>query len=152
MKNFNLTVFVCLTILFSCRERKSDYPAIDQLKWLQGSWITDDSTSIETWALQGAELKGNSYSNREGRITEQLRIYTDQGRPAYEATVIDQNAGKPVSFLLESTTADSLHFSNPGHDFPNHVVYVQQPDGSLLARVYGKDNKGMVLHMTRMAE
>lgn len=152
MKSFNILIALALLIVMSCKEKKPAYPAVDQLNWLQGSWITDDSTSIETWALQDGELKGNSYSNREGKITEQLRIYSVDGQPAYEAKVSAQNNGQPVSFMMVSTGTDSLHFSNPSHDFPTDIVYVKNPDHTLSCKVYSSTSKGLTLHMTKLAE
>lgn len=152
MKNFKIFVAVVFLTLGSCRENVVKHPSPEDLRWLQGSWITDDSSSIETWALDGGELKGNSYSNREGKITEQLSIRSKDGQLVYEATVSGHNDGKTISFVLQSVKADSLHFSNPEHDFPTDIVYVKNPDNSLSCRVFSSSNKGMTLHMKKLAE
>lgn len=47
--------------------------------------------------------------------------------------------GGPVTpFRLIKLTADEAVFSNPGHDFPQRVIYRRTTTGGLLARIEGE--------------
>ena len=49
-------------------------------------------------------------------------------------------SGQPeASFKLIRGSNREAVFENPEHDFPQRIIYRLQPDGSLLARIEGKN-------------
>ncbi len=146
-----LTFILGWLIIFSCKTETKGIN-IQDFKWLQGTWNTQDSSSLESWAFQNNEWIGNVYVPKVGKITENLRIYQDGSDLYYEAKVIDQKNGKPVLFKLESSSADSLHFVNKNHDFPNHIDYFKTSDSTLFCNVYGKQDEGKGFELKRLKE
>jgi hypothetical protein len=71
----------------------------------------------------------------------------------YEATVSDQNSGKPVRFKLIGLTDNKMIFFNPEHDFPKKVEYEFLDDNHLLATVgdgKGDLGKTFIIKFTRV--
>lgn len=148
---FRHTFVFGLLLIFSCKP-ESKKLNIEEFTWLQGTWITQDSSSLESWAFQNNEWVGNVYAPKVGKITENLRIYQEGPDLIYEAKVIGQNNGKGVLFKLESTASDSLHFVNMQHDFPNQIDYVKTSDSTLFCNVYGKQDEGKGFKMKKLKE
>lgn len=69
---------------------------------------------------------------------ERLRILRSDSGTWYEATIPTQNESLPVRFELTHST-DSLVFSDPEHDFPQHITYVPMEDGGWTVRVSGME-------------
>ncbi|MBK9734897.1 MAG: hypothetical protein IPO92_08000 [Saprospiraceae bacterium] len=154
MKNYSVVkviiMFTIAIICFMACKPTKEKVEIKSLSWLQGSWLTADSTTIETWAIQNGEVSGNAFSQKAGKITERLRIFDDNGKIFYEATVLDQNESKAIQFELESYSGDSLYFVNLKHDFPNYIVYKKTSDSTIYTKVYGKSNEGFSAVMTKL--
>ncbi|MBC7884366.1 MAG: hypothetical protein H7X99_02760 [Saprospiraceae bacterium] len=157
MKNYKLILIHAL-VVFSCIQCKPDHQKstgtlnLENLKWLQGTWITVDSSSIETWAFQNKEWIGNVYSPGDGKITENLRIFNEKDVILYEATVKTQNEGKPIRFTLEGMSTDSIQFVNMDHDYPNHIDYFKMSDSTLFCNVYGHKDEGKGFVMKKLKE
>ena len=155
MRSYNvvkdLSIFAMAIICFTACKPTKEQVKIDSLSWLQGSWLNSDSTIIETWAIQNGEVAGNAFSQQAGKITERLRIFDDNGKIFYEATVLDQNEGKAIQFELESYSGDSLYFVNLKHDFPNYIIYKKTSDSTIYTKVFGKTNEGMSSVMTKLS-
>ena len=49
--------------------------------------------------------------------------------------------GAVTPFRAKEITPSSVIFENPEHDFPQRMIYLSKPDGSLLGRIEGT-NKG----------
>ncbi len=143
-------VFSLLTI-FSCKPEANKID-IQSFKWLQGTWITQDSSSLESWAFQNDEWVGNVYAPKVGKITENLRIFHNGSELVYEAKVVGQNDDKGIMFKMESTSSDSLHFVNMSHDFPNQIDYFKTSDSTLTCNVYGKQDGGKGFEMKKLKE
>ncbi len=152
MKRYNSVLLIIASIfcLIQCTTKPS--LKIEELSWLNGSWISPDSSNIETWAFEQGAFNGNVFSTAEGKITERLRVFTESEKIKYEATVLNQNDAKPIQFALNSTIKDSLHFTNEVHDFPNDIIYKKLSDTSIYVKVYGKSNPGFDFIMTRLKE
>lgn len=140
-----------MLLIFSCKPEPKKLN-LQEFMWLQGTWITQDSSSIESWAFQNNEWIGNVYAPKVGKITENLRIYQEGSDLIYEAKVVNQNNGNGVQFKMESTSADSLHFVNMSHDFPNQIDYFKTSDSTLFCNVYGKQNEGKGFEMKKLKE
>ncbi len=120
MKSFIPVLFLFL----SCK------PATNpDLSFFIGTWY-DGNNSYEVWEKSGNGLEGYGYTLSDSikKISEYLRMYKYKGDLMYEATVPDQNNGKPVSFKLTSSDFSTFIFENPNHDFPTTIKYSRYAD------------------------
>lgn len=96
--------------------------------FLEGTWKKEGQEIYEHWDLLNEHsLIGISYRLRDDQIniTEYLRISREKDQIIYTATVLNQNQGNGVPFLL--IRSDSVWiFSNPNHDFPREIEYRKQ--------------------------
>ena len=97
------------------------------------------SSTEEHWiAPKGGIMLGvNRGVSRNGKASfEFLRIAETPDGITYFAS---PGGKEPTPFLLKESTADSVTFENPDHDFPQRVVY-RKVDGNLIARIEGSIN------------
>lgn len=128
----------CLLCLSAFACNKAPSFGIDQISWLEGAWRVTDGSGIESWKREGSEMKGNVFNNRKSTYTESLRIHLGIDKNLiYEATVKDQNGGKPISFGLMYRSTDSIQFVNMQHDFPNYIEYKKINDTIVIGHAYG---------------
>jgi len=149
MKTYSILAILALSIFIGCGPKEKSI-VIDDYQWLQGSWIDQDSTGIETWALQNGELAGNNFSSQENKIMETMRIYNDADGVHYEATVASEDNGKTLSFKLMYNSPDSLHFYNNVPEFPNHIMYKKLTDTTLQLTIKDNNDKGKSYQVYRM--
>lgn len=114
--------------------------ALDRAAWLAGCWHADNAEpgSGEQWLPPaGGTMLGMSRTVRRG-LTQgyefmQIRIAAD-GRLVFAAQ--PQGRVETLFTLLPGNGAE-LVFENPEHDFPQRVIYRQEPAGRLRARIEG---------------
>jgi hypothetical protein len=134
---------------------------IEDIHWLEGHWAEDSKDSEgeatmlfhEEWKAEKDRLFGSgSLENVKDGTTkalEQIAIEWRDGTLHYAATVGNQNDGNTIYFRLLSTTADSLHFKNPEHDFPRQIIYVKKDEGKRLeVTLTGINDKGEEIEQT----
>lgn len=104
---------------------------VDALGWMAGSWESDEggTWTEEVWsAPRGGAMLGYSRTGQGGHVGEfeYMRIEADaDGVPVYLA----QPGGAPaVPFRLTARDVASATFDNPGHDFPQRIVYRRTGD------------------------
>ncbi len=134
-------LFLCLGFTASALPQPPE-ASLNDLAWLAGCWETDRGASYsqEQWMKPAGEIMiGMARNVKNGKTVEFefLRIHKEQGRIYYTAKPSGQ---AETSFKLKSSTADGVVFEDLQHDFPQRIIYRQQPDGSLLARVEGERN------------
>ena len=122
-----LIVLVFLITFLSCGEMKKEYENKSPLpfKLLPGTWFNEQAGIYENWETIDRNLVGKAYkiNDVDTIFLEKLRIFKEQDDYYYEATVPDQNNGKPVRFKLSSFDEKKLTFENPTHDFPQVIEY-----------------------------
>lgn len=129
-----LTVFVLLPAGLAADT------GIEKLRWMHGCWagVNGEPGSGEHWMPPaGGSMLGMSRTVRNGRTVayEFLRIAEfEDGRIVYIASPSNQET---TTFLLISATDSEVVFGNPGHDFPQRVIYRKLADGGLLGRIEG---------------
>lgn len=107
----------------------------------------------EQWMKpSGGTMFGMSRTVTDGRTVfdEFLQIRTQDGG----LVLIVQHSRNPrgVTFTATRVSDTEVVFENPDHDFPQRIVYRKQPDGSLFARIDGKEKgkeKAVDFPMTR---
>ncbi|WP_175597029.1 DUF6265 family protein [Peristeroidobacter soli] len=118
---------------------------VEALAWLAGCWQPEkgDAGSLEHWLPPaGGTMLGVSRTVKNGKTVEfefmQLRTNTE-GKVVFIALPSGQ---QETTFVAATVDHDSATFENPGHDFPQKVIYRLQPDGRLVARIEGtRDGK-----------
>ena len=89
-------------------------------------------------------LVGNSYSfvNNEKSISETLRIKSVGDYLIYRATVLNQNDGETIEFVLNPDNKEYLSFENINHDFPKKIQYKKISIDSIKVSVIGENDEG----------
>lgn len=112
----------------------------DDLAWLQGSWESEDKSTIESWAIQGDSLAGNMYSAQAKQITEVLSIVRVAGSWMYKTRILDPQNPRVIMLGLENSTTNKLVFSNPAYDYPNKVEYKRLDEKSMMITISGNNS------------
>lgn len=115
--------------------------AFANLGWLQGCWVPDTASAeagtVETWtSAAGGVMLGMSRTVKGGTSTAyefvQIREI-EAGKLAY----IAQPSGRPpTTFPLTRRTDTEFVFEQPGHDFPQRIIY-RREGAKLVARIEG---------------
>jgi hypothetical protein len=132
----------------------SEQATVGDFLWLAGCWKGGERGSefVEHWMKPaGGTMLGMGRTVKDGQTVffEFLRIQETAGAIFYHARLPDQNE---TAFQLVKWDGKEAVFENPEHDFPQRVIYRFNPDGSLLARIEGKDKgaeKGIDFPMQR---
>jgi hypothetical protein len=153
MKRFSFIWIVLLVFIVSCKESADknqtsppetiNSPApvkitsSKDLLWLQGSWMSEDKSTIETWAVQGDSIAGNLYSGAAKKIIEVLNIKKVGKSWVYSSRGLQED-GKNILLDLELYNTKQLVFSNPLLDYPNKVDYTRLDDRTIQITISGK--------------
>jgi hypothetical protein len=126
-------------LILACATRAAD---VAGLSWMTGCWAGEQGAVRyeESWTRPAAgQMMGVARTIRGGKVVshEFLLIDTDQ-QGAYYLPRLSSGAA-PVKFRLTTQSAAEAIFENPGHDFPQRIVY-RKVDGGLNARIDGKQN------------
>lgn len=116
--------------------------SVTQLGWIAGCWTRalPDGVNEEQWMKPaGGSMLGMSRTVRGGRTTEFefLRIAEVDGSLAY---IAKPSAQAEATFPVKTLTEREVIFENPTHDFPQRVIYRQNGDGTVTARIEGTMN------------
>lgn len=109
------------------------------LSWLQGMWVSQDKSTVETWAVQGDSLSGNLFSAAEKKITEVLTIKKIGKSWIYISKTMNPSSGKNIILDLDKYSTGNVSFSNPVYDYPNSVSYSLQGEKSIKITISGKN-------------
>ena len=132
-----------------------DDGGLARLQWLAGCWAgTAGSDAVEeNWMpLRAGSLVGTGRATRGEQTTSlELTVIRLRGDTlAYHAFPVGQ---KPAVFPVESLGDSAVVFANPAHDFPQRISYRRAGADSLVARVEGPGDDGMLgfdYHMRRV--
>lgn len=116
----------------------------------EGIWSmeTDEGTIFEEWEKESDSLfTGISYVVKDGDtiVLESIKIKYEDGKLCYAPTVLNQNEGKEVLFLLKEylETENKFVFENLMHDFPQRIIYHFKDNKNLSARLEGEQEGRM---------
>lgn len=142
---FTLTLlFLLFTMVFS-QDKNIDSNPFEKLSWIADRWISPPGESItyENWV----RLDDTTYSGESHNVINGITVFAEQlkiekiGDDIFYTAVVEHNPG-PVHFKLVEFNENKAVFENPEHDFPNRIIYMLKDDGSLYARIEGKNKKG----------
>jgi len=115
-------------------------PTIESLAWLAGCWenASDNMKTEEQWMKpSGGSMLGVSRTVKGGKTMWyeflQIRQYGDS-----VVYIANPSGQKEAAFKLVRWNDKEAVFENPAHDFPQRIIYELQTDGSLHARIEGK--------------
>jgi hypothetical protein len=113
---------------------------VTRLAWLAGCWEQAAGPRLveEQWTRpRGGLMLGSGRTVRADSLVEyeQTRIFERGGRLVYGANPSGQAAAEFESIELSDS---AVTFENPGHDFPQRVMYRRHGADSLIGRVEGK--------------
>jgi hypothetical protein len=112
---------------------------------LIGTWQSEDGKSFERWTKNADgsfRSAGFSVTGTDTSWNEQANIFIENDHWIFENTVKGQNDGKAIKFTSSLLTDNSVHFSNPTHDFPTDINYTVPDDNTVNAFIVGPNNKG----------
>ncbi|HET7427723.1 MAG TPA: DUF6265 family protein, partial [Gemmatimonadales bacterium] len=112
---------------------------VAQLGWMAGCWerVAGSRRIEEQWmAPRGGLMLGMSRTMAGDTLREyeQVALFERDGRLVYAATPARQ---APAEFSSIAVSDSAVIFENPGHDFPQRVIYRRRGADSLIARVEG---------------
>jgi len=112
---------------------------LDQVGWIAGCWEWSSGSRLveEQWMRPRAGLMLGVSRTVQGdslREFEQVKLLERGGRLVYAAAPSDQ---APAEFESTSVSDSAVTFENPGHDFPQRIIYRRRGADSLVARVEG---------------
>ena len=122
--------------------QEAHQPTVNDFAWLSGCWDNQQGNRQrdEVWMKpNGGSLLGMGRAVVSGKTTEYefMRIHQEADGIYFTA----KPSGQPeASFKLVSLSGKRAMFENPKHDFPQRVIYGQNADGSLYARIEGEMN------------
>lgn len=104
-------------------------PVIEDLSWLSGYWLScgDGREISEAWSdPRGGLMAGHGVMSAPGRVSfELMHIGPHEDGLAYFA----QPGGRaPTVFPLVEVQGQAATFANPGHDFPQRILYRLEGD------------------------
>ena len=120
--------------------------------FLEGTWKIKGREAYEEWTRKGpSALEGKSYELKNGqqKVSEYLSLTQQGNNILYTATVLQQNSGKPVDFIL--IRSDSVFvFENKTHDFPKQLIYRSISPTEMQVNVTDGGLKGFTLIMNKV--
>jgi hypothetical protein len=144
--NARTSLLILLTLCSTAQPQTSpSKPTLQDFAWLAGQWRIEQADRLvdEHWmAPVGGLMMGMARNVQGGKVREYeftLLRQEPNGDIVYVASPSKQTE---TSFKLTSLRNGKAVFENPGHDFPQKVIYAQQADGSLLAAIEGPGRDG----------
>ena len=129
-----------LGVLFPVLSMAQVTEPITSAAWLAGCWAVDgkEAGTGEQWmAPAGGTMLGAGRTVKNGKTVgfEFMQIRSsEKGKLEFVAMPSGQNE---TTFSLVSRTEESLVFENPGHDFPQRVIYRSISTNQILGRAEG---------------
>lgn len=114
--------------------------SVSELAWLAGCWASEGAEpgSGELWtAPAGGTLLGLSRTVQGGRTVAHEFMQIREIAPGRLAFIANPSGQAEASFPLLRLTAGEVVFENPGHDFPQRILYRLEEGGRLLGRIEG---------------
>ena len=113
---------------------------LDQLSWLAGCWAAEggEPGSLEHWMpLAGGTMLGVARTVKNGKTVAHEFMQIREVAPGQIVYLAMPSGRTATPFALKRQAAGEVVFENLEHDFPQRVMYRQQANGGLLARIEG---------------
>jgi hypothetical protein len=142
-------IFLLLAFLSNCHTRQksaTQRPAakleFQKMAWIEGIWTDpDDSVHIFTiWNHSNDTLlSGSSWQmkDKDSISTEIHEISSANDEILLSVEIFGKNDGNPDEYKLISNKNGEHVFESPDKEFPQRIIYILKPDGSLYLRMEG---------------
>jgi len=113
---------------------------IGDVGWIQGCWQGDDAGTriTEQWTTpDGGTMLGVSRTVKNGKTVAYEFIIIRENEAGEVHYVAKPSGQAEAAFKLVRAGDREAVFENPGHDFPQRIIYRREGDGSLYARIEG---------------
>jgi len=132
-----LVTALCLQFVLVLPARSAP---IDDLAWLAGCWASEgrEAGSGEQWsAPAGGTMLGTSRTVRGGRTIEWEFLRIREAEDGVLEYVALPSRQAETVFRMTRLAEREVTFENPGHDFPQRIVYRREGLDRLVARIEG---------------
>ena len=137
MKKGVFYIAVVILLCYACNpsNKTSKFP----FKTLCGTWKLDDKNVYESWDCGNGIFNAYVYSigDNDTIINEHIELRFENKKTYYIATVLQQNNGNPVNYILTQYSDSSFTVINKDHDFPQKIEYIFQSPNRLKAIISG---------------
>lgn len=118
----------------------SSVAVAQDLSWLTGHWVNDESEEVWSESLDG-NLMGFNRQQKDGKLVffEHLRIEKKGKQTLYQAC---PKGASWTTFELVQTAPREAVFSNPEHDFPQRIHYRRRGE-TLEVTISGEGSKSL---------
>lgn len=127
---------ICAALLTAAPAFAAEMPG-----WLAGHWQTRGgaTTTDEVWLAPADGLMTGMSRTRGGKkpLFEFVRL-EQRGDAVYY--IAQPRGAAPVEFTLVHGDAQQFRAENPGHDFPQRIIYELRGDDAIDARIEGTVN------------
>ena len=130
------TVFTLLSVLVFSFAFSQTWT--DSFSWIEGSWVTEDGSTLETWEAFPGNLLGTTFeesSDTDYVLLEELKIHKIGDVIVYTALIVGDQ--KVTSFKCTQITSKLMVFEKPDHDFPKKISYERVNENELLVLISG---------------
>lgn len=129
-------------------------PVVEIFKDWEGVWerVDKSENQFEVWEISSKQqLNGRAFKiiSQDTTLLENLEISQKGKKIYYLATVIGQNQGKSIPFLLTQHQEGFFRFENHKHDYPQVIEYTFLSDTELSVQV-GVLESGQIAKSFRM--
>jgi hypothetical protein len=129
---------IALSIVVALPAFADDAPRVTALEWMSGAWSVSSGTRVveEMWTRPAGGTMigaGRTVGGGTTKFFEFLRIVEKDGTLVYVAM---PKGSSTTEFAMSKLGASSVTFSNPKHDFPQHITY-RRDGAKLCAKVEG---------------
>lgn len=133
---------ICLIAACSSPEKKAKEAEVNDLKWMNGSWVTqkNNQTIKERWKqVSSQSLNGTQYTVKEEDTVDiqAMEVSKKDGRVYFILTPGPK--ADPIDYKLTKLEAGKAVFANPELAYPSEIVYYKDED-HLVTQERGQQN------------
>jgi hypothetical protein len=132
-----------LAILPGLLSGQTQKRSIADLAWLAGCWegnVRGREVNEQWMKPAGGTMLGMARTVSQGKTVEYEYTQIREDKDGAIYYVAKPSGQSEASFKLIKLENREAVFENPTHDFPQRIIYRQQTDGSLIARIEGTMN------------
>ncbi len=113
--------------------------------WMEGEWVRDNNqegvVTYENWKSQDIyTMRGHGYTMKGRDTTFNEHMLIKKHGTHYRLSVATSGNRDTVHFKVNMFNESGFVASNPEHDFPQHIKYINQGD-KMKALVYSTEHR-----------
>ena len=142
MKVFIILVAILIAALPSVASAQEP-ASVEDLAWLAGCWasVGEEAGSGEHWTVPAGKTMFSVSRTVHNSRTVAYEFVQIRETEAGELEFIAKPSGQSeATFLMVQLSESEVVFENPGHDFPQRIIYRLKAGGNLVARIEGEIN------------